>query len=235
MRATASAPTHGEPVVAAEPKHPELYVQCADETRCPGAVGMLVVESDAASESERCTATLIAPDRVLTASHCLAMADRHVGAPCNRTWMSFPKTAEANAEWVACERVVYATEVVGDDALHPEHAILQLAQPVTRAPLVIDATPPAPGSIVTVVSVTPHPIYGSTHALATRLCRAIDSEPATRELGDAAANVGWLARCPIERGNSGSPVLDYLGHIRAIVHGGTSITSGFGVTSNLAP
>ena len=111
--------------------------------------------------------------------------------------------------------------------------MLKLVRSVARTPLAIDATPPVPGSIVTVASVTPHPIYGTTHLLTTRLCRAIDSEPAEAELGAAAAEVGWLAHCPIARGNSGSPVLDYHQHIRAIVHGGTNLTSAFGVTSGV--
>lgn len=212
---------------------PDLFVRCEDRSHCPNAVGMLVVDDDAGVEPERCTATLIDRDRVLTVSHCLSPSERHAGAACARTWIAFPETEDAPAEWIACARVVTATESVNRDGLHQEHAVLQLVHASTRAPLAIDPSPPAPGSIVTVVSVTPHPVYGSTHALATRLCRAIDSTPAQQALGDAAANVGWLASCPIEHGNSGSPVLDYDGRIRAIVHGGTSISSAFGVTSGV--
>jgi hypothetical protein len=43
---------------------------------------------------------------------------------------------------------------------------------------------------VTVASITPHPIYGTSHALATRLCRVIDSTPAERVLGVAASMAG---------------------------------------------
>jgi hypothetical protein len=195
---------------------------------------MLVVDAGQTAEPERCTVTLIDRDRVLTVSHCLAPTDRRAGAACARTWVAFPETADAPAEWIACSRVVAATEVVDDSALHQEHAILQLVRASARVPLEIDVSPPAPGSIVTVVSVTPHPIYGTTHALATRLCRVIDSTRAQGELGSTAANVGWLESCPIARGNSGSPVLDYHGHIRAIVHGGTSLSSAFGVTSKVS-
>jgi len=46
--------------------------------------------------------------------------------------------------------------------------------------------------------------------------------------------VGWLASCPIAGGNSGAPVIDYDGQVRAIVHGGTSLHSQFGVTSTLS-
>lgn len=192
---------------------------------------MLVVEDDAAPAPERCTATLIAPDRILTASHCLAASARRTGSACPHTWISFPATASAAGEQVACERVEYAVAKIDEGALHQEHAVLKLVRRVGRTPLAIDATPPAPGSIVTVASVTPHPIYGSTHELTTRLCRAIDSSLAQAELGDPAGNVGWLSSCPIARGNSGSPVLDYQLHVRAIVHGGTNLTSAFGVTS----
>lgn len=210
---------------------PELYVRCEDPASCPSAVGMLVVADDPTREPERCTASLIAADRALTASHCLSPSQRHAGAPCAATWVAFPETPGSRAETVACARVVFADAVVDDGALHPEHAVVQLARPLTRVPLAIDSSPPPPGSIVTVVSVTPHPVYGSAHALSTRLCRAIDSEPAQQALGPDAANVGWLASCPIARGNSGSPVLDYEGRIRAIVHGGTAPSSAYAVTS----
>jgi hypothetical protein len=228
LAANAAASAPSAPV---DPTPPDLFVRCEDRTHCPSAVGMLVVDEDAGLEPERCTATLIERDRVLTVSHCLAASERRAGAACTRTWIAFPETEDAPAEWIACAQVVAATESVNGDGLHQEHAVLQLVHASTRTPLAIDASPPAPGSIVTVVSVTPHPVYGSTHALGTHLCRAVDSTPAQQALGDAAANVGWLASCPIEHGNSGSPVLDYDGRIRAIVHGGTSLSSAFGVTS----
>jgi hypothetical protein len=227
MQDTASA--DGDHETATSP--PELYVRCEDRSNCPNAVGMLVDADELAREPERCTVSLIAPDRALTASHCLSPAQRHAGAACARTWVLFPETIDAPALTVACARVLFAADVLDESALHQEHAVLQLARAVPRAALVVDAEPPEPGSIVTVVSVTPHPVYGSTHALSARLCQAIDSRPAQDALGAGAANVGWLASCPIARGNSGSPVIDYQGRIRAIVHGGTNLTSAFAVTS----
>jgi len=213
---------------------PELFVRCEARANCPNGVGMLVVDSDARLPPERCTAALIAPDRAVTASHCIAPSDRRTGASCARTWVLFPETDDAPAEWVGCAQIVYAAEVVGSDALRQEHAVLQLARAVGRTPLAINPAPPEPGSIVTVVSVTPHPVYDTTHAVSARLCRAIDATHATEALGAAAASVGWLASCPVEHGNSGSPVLDYAGEIRAIVHGGTSVISAFAVTSSLS-
>jgi hypothetical protein len=223
------------PTTSLAPPAPALFVRCEDRASCPSGVGMLVVEAGAAAAPERCTAALIGPDRVITASHCLAPDQRHAGAPCSRTWVSFPETADAPAEWATCAHIVFASDVPGQDALRQEYAVLRLQRSIGRAPLAIDPAPPEANSIVTVVSVTPHPVYGSTHALSSRLCRAVDAERATRALGPAAAKVGWLASCPIAPGNSGSPVLDYHGRIRAIVHGGTSLSTAFAVTSGLSP
>jgi hypothetical protein len=245
--ATPGRGTSATPVLRAEPVHaatvpqpraadasPDLFVRCEDPTNCPEAVGMLVVDSVPSEEPVRCTVTLIRSDRVITASHCLEASDRRAGASCARTWVMFPQTSSAPAESIACGGVVEATEVIADSALHQEHAVLQLERSSTRTPLPIDLRPLEPGSIVTVASVTPHPVYGATHALSTRLCRVIDATPAQRALGEDAGNVGWLANCPIARGNSGSPVIDYDGAVRAIVHGGTALSSGYGVTSVLA-
>jgi hypothetical protein len=212
---------------------PDLLLRCEDLASCPEAVGMLVVDRSHDQEPSRCTVTLIEGDRALTASHCLAPEDRRAGAACARTWVVFPTTARTPGESIACGHVVEATEQISETALQQEHAILQLVHASARTPFVIESQPPEPGSIVTVASVTPHPIYGSSHALATRLCRVIDVAPAVQALGAAASQVGWLMNCPIARGNSGSPVIDYAGHVRAIVHGGGELSAGVGVTSLL--
>ena len=83
------------------------------------------------------------------------------------------------------------------------------------------------------VSVTPHPIYASQHELDARLCRVETSERAEAELGIEARRVGWLSGCPIEPGNSGSPVLDDAGRLRALVHAGSHPIFGIGVTTAL--
>jgi hypothetical protein len=227
------AATTLQPALSDPRRSTELFVGCADRASCPSAVGMLVNDDDEAAEPERCTATLIARDRALTAIHCLSSSDRRAGAACPHTWLSFPETADAPAEWAACERILIVRGVVNADGLHQEHAVLQLARAVDRSSLAIDPRPIEPNSIVEVVSITPHPIYGTTHELSTRLCRAMDPRPAVAALGAEAAQVGWLANCRIAPGNSGSPVLDREGRIRGMVHGGTAtryelaVTSGF--------
>jgi hypothetical protein len=136
---------------------------------------------------------------------------------------------------VACARVLDAADVDDSHALRQEHALLKLVREPARPVVRLDPQPVEPGAIVTVVSVTPHPVYGSSHWLSTRLCRVDSAKLAVEVLGDDAAAVGWLSHCPIERGNSGSPVLDYHGRVRALVHGGTDAAYARAVTSDLPP
>lgn len=180
-------------------------------------------------EPEQCTATLVAPNIVLTASHCLALRDRLQGGACDDTWVVLPASDGRPRETVACAAVLYATTLAGLDALEPDVALLRLAGASSRAPLALDTAPLGEGTFVTVLSVTAHPIYATTQRRVTRRCRVMGAGVATSMLGPAAAAVGWLNRCDIASGNSGSPVLDEHGAVRAVVHGGTP--RGFGVTT----
>jgi hypothetical protein len=220
---------------AATGQPPDLYLRCHDPAGCELAVGMLVFPGEPLPE--RCTATLIGPDQILTASHCLAQGARSAGASCAGAWMAFPSRSPERAseiEWIACKRVLEVSVAPDGSALHQEFARLQLAGPSTRAPLELDARPLAEHSIVRVISVTPHPVYPRTLGLESRLCLSVSSQPAVAALGLEADRVGWLASCPIYAGNSGSPVLDRDGRVRAIVHGGTWTGFEMGVTSSVA-
>lgn len=184
----------------------------------PAAVGALL--RTRAPEPEQCTATLVAPTLVVTASHCLRTRDRVQGGDCSDTWIVLPAAGGQERESIACAGVVYATTLVAEDALEPDVALLRLARASERTPLVLDAEALVDGTIVEVASVTPHPIYATAHRRAARLCRVMEPARAALALGPAALAVGWLEGCDIQAGNSGSPVLDQSSRVRAIVHGG---------------
>ena len=207
-------------------------VRCAAPSQCPPSVGMVVFpgrEPDALGRIRpaRCTGTLIAPDRVLTASHCLTTPT------CLGAWITFPATETRPEGFAHCAWVLAQDPDDADAVLLEDWAILQLDRPIDRPVATLDHTPVAPGTIVTVASVTPHPIYDSRHELEGRLCRVETSEAAEARLGAGARRVGWLSGCPIEPGNSGSPVLDAEGRLRALVHAGSHPVFGIGVTTAL--
>lgn len=220
------SPAPADPGILAE----EVHLRCADDT-CPEGVGMLLW--GAMGSLQRCTASLVADDVALTASHCLPEPARHAGASCEGGWMTFPALPGHPAEWVACRSVLHAGAVRDEEVLRADVAMVRLARPVARETLPVAFVPIDRAIIVSVAAVRPHPIYELQHELSTRLCRVATRQSAVETYGDAASTVGWLVECPSYPGNSGAPVLDARGRIRAILHGGSAPGVGVAVTSGL--
>jgi hypothetical protein len=218
------------PVARAEgpSQPPRLDVRCGEPASCPEAIGMLVAPGR--ELPERCTAVLVGPTRVLTASHCVTPVLGEA-ATCEGTWVAFPVAGDHGMTWRRCARVVEASMLPDDGVLRRDVAVLELDEAVARLPLALAPEPPTEGRVVPVASVTPHRIYATQHEVAVRLCRVgwvADAEP---HVGPDAARVGWLRDCPIYPGNSGAAVLDAEGRLAAIVHGGSHPFFGVGVTT----
>lgn len=185
-------------------------------------------------EAQRCTAVLVAHDRVLTASHCLAPSERESGAACAEIWIGFTASGGGPMEWAGCAEVIAANAVDEASVMQRDVALLRLSRPIERTIHAVDERPLEPGSIVTVLAVRPHPIYPLYHELYERLCRVATRESAVETFGEEAARVGWLMDCPSHGGNSGAPVLDARGSVRALLHAGSTPVQGIGITSSLS-
>lgn len=219
-------------VEGSAPPAAALHLHCAaTHEGCAASVGLYVRPHGDALE--RCTAALIGPDRVLTASHCLESAGRHAGASCRGAWVAFPANGRRGMEWAPCEAVLAADPVEDESVMRRDVAVLRLARPITRPIVPVDPRPPEEGSIVTVVAVRPHPLYPTQHEVSSRLCRVATRQSAVDTFGAEAERVGWLTDCPSHPGNSGSPILDARGHLRALMHAGSAPVHGVGVSSPL--
>lgn len=211
---------------------PRLDVFCEASDDCPASIGMVVFPGG--DEPERCTGTLVGPSLILTAGHCVAGAGGRVGTlePEVSGWIAFPESGPYPASWHRVVEVVAIQDGKGE-VLAMDYALLRLRREAARPVVPTNAETPVPGSIIRIALVTPHPVYSTQHALRTRLCRVATSAAAEQALGRAARRVGWLRDCPIEPGNSGAPVFDAAGRVRALVHGGSHPFFGIGVTSAL--
>lgn len=177
----------------------------------------------------RCTAALVAPDRVLTAGHCVDLTA--AAAP---VWVGFPETPDHLEEWVVSDEVLLrSTYEQNSELLQPDYAVLRLQYPVSRAPLRFLAERPIPGDVVRMITVTPDRFYEHKHHVAVRKCRVEDPLLAEPVFGPQALSVGWLSECPIREGNSGAPLVDTEGRLRGLVHGAAPPFFAVGVMTTL--
>lgn len=220
------------PPSAPDPRFAEYHLQCRDHLApCPAAVGMLL--RAVGDDVERCTAALVAPDRVVTASHCLPEPARVAGGRCDGAWVLFGRSDAHPLEWRACAEVLHADRVADDRVMRSDVAMVRLASPTSRPILPVLAAPPDEGSVVTVLSARRHPIYPRHNEVVVRLCRVAEQGSAVEAFGSEASRVGWLMECPSYPGNSGSPVLDARGRLRSLMHAGSAPHHGVAVTSGL--
>lgn len=167
-----------------------------DASRGWQAVGRLNIGAHAF-----CTATLVAPDKVLTAAHCLF--DRITGERVHESEMAFLagwRTGRAEAtrgiRATAIEAGFHAAQGETLDRVASDLALLQLDQPIrlpSVRPFDVDSTPPEQGAAVAVVS------YARARSEAPSLqdrCVVLDQR----------RDGVMVLSCAIDFGASGAPV-----------------------------
>lgn len=165
------------------------------------AVGRLDLAGEGGEQRAFCTATLIAPDRVLTAAHCLYHRPSGTRIDLSQItflagWRSGRAEAIRGIRRVAIEPDFRFTTGGALDRVASDLALLELDQPIrlpSIRPFPVAANTPAAGSPVAVVS----------------YARERSETPALQEsctLLDRRANRVLVMSCDIDFGASGAPV-----------------------------
>jgi|GEM_PF-2248443 len=176
-------------------------ITCSDQDFCPeGIARMFAINFDDVNKSSTCSAFLVAPDVVMTNSHCVYRLKASLAQICSGLYFSFP--INGSSLTARCSEIIWR-----DDHQHGrahyrkgdnDFALIKLDQTIPVKPLGLNQTESAVGANVFPVVVDQ---LGGYNARITKLeCKI---ENIINRYG-----VMELADCPVISGNSGSPVLD---------------------------
>ena len=112
-------------------------VTCVGEDCHPAAAAIFIYGG--LNNVDGCGGTLIAPDRVLTNSHCLPFSSDSRGDNCKgRLKINFPKTQNYEAERLDCKQIINLSKEPSDsNPFAPDWAVIQLAKASKRPPVKI--------------------------------------------------------------------------------------------------
>ncbi len=212
-------------------------VTCANNQDCPEAVGLLTFFNSRGAGM--CTAFLIAPDLALTNSHCISDEVRQKPELASQVMkLMFPTTLTRSEQTVAISDVLQYSDIsfstpsaVGKK---PDYALLRLKNAISeRLPLVLSQDGFADELPFQMYSVTPMSKYAIIGLLEVKKCQTMMHSAAQPSYSNPFTSIVSFSDCQVKHGNSGSPMVDFSGKVRGIVHAGyedsSTIAKNFGM------
>lgn len=176
-------------------------ITCGDQDFCPeGIARMFSINFEDASNSSTCTAFLVAPDVVMTNTHCVYGNNMGLEKICSGLYFAFP--SQGFSYTAQCSKILWR-----DGRQHGRHhyrdgdndfALVKLDRKIPLTPLKLITGALKRGAVVFPLVVDQ---IGGFNARITKLECKVEKE--TPKYG-----VVQLANCPVIAGNSGSPVMD---------------------------
>jgi hypothetical protein len=193
-------------------------VRCANQNDCPPWVAGLRMESSV------CTAILVGPDLMLTNRHCLPERLQRDGADCrDHVSFFFPKSKNHPAQKFDCERVQHISNELSDQFLTPDFVFLRLKEDAGRpaVPYSRDGLPDQTNFRIYVMD--PENEGG---VLRMKTCEATQNTVVNPYYTNSLSPIVTFARCSIQKGNSGSPIIASDGTLRGILNSRSEIAAG---------
>lgn len=177
-------------------------IQCAQAEGCPeGVARMFAINFNDLTNSSMCTAFLVAPDLVMTNSHCIYAGRMSQQKTCEGLYFIFP-TKNFTYVQAGCSEILWKDKRTNGRRVykkgHNDFALVRLDKTLSLTPLKILKTGMRKGDRVFPMVIDHHNVFSAN--ILKLFCR-VDHVSAKH-------GVATLSNCPVIKGNSGSAVLD---------------------------
>ncbi|MBX3018365.1 MAG: trypsin-like serine protease [Bdellovibrionaceae bacterium] len=184
---------------------------CADKADCPGWFAHLKNH-----EGGNCSSFLLKPDIIATNRHCMPDDTTHAKVSCKgKITFHFPETDKYKKESRDCDEIVQISDKFGDEFIPLDIAILRLAKPVEREVADLAQTGLDDNVKFSIVKMDPDAKGGGK--IRRVQCTAVQNSVINPYFQNNQSPIIHFQGCPIERGNSGSPMLNPEGKAIGIV------------------
>jgi hypothetical protein len=166
-----------------------------------------------------CTAFLIAPDLVMTNSHCIPEDLKRPGSDCmDRIRILFPAGSSGVGESLACSHVLKASNLeITENRANEDFAFLELARASSRSPLEVSTEGVTDHLSLLNVRMDPTSDTEPEGVITQDHCTAIQKTQVVPTFDDPIGPLITFGDCETRHGNSGSPLIGPDGKVHAIL------------------
>ncbi len=194
-------------------------VICENGKTCPDYLTKIVVVDG--DKRKFCTGFLTDSETVATSTNCLSELLRIDDQRCDKeVFFFFPETFSRPAQRVECKKVLKASSIETKDPVLWRNNIsfLELKRSVYRRPLIInrDGVQDRKSMVMWAID----QIDNKTGIIRREECEAVHNTYLNPLVTDVSSPNLTFAGCMFKKGNSGAPIVDYRGKLRAMVSTG---------------